>query len=262
MLFFIRIFACILWSFFVLKGPLSAALLTVNDCNKCHPAEVRGIFEDGERHRTAVTCLECHVEHPPKGTDAIPSCSKCHKSEKKPHFSLEIPCVSCHKNPHRPMVITFSESTENKPACLSCHPFQGEEMAQFPSAHAERDCSMCHLVHGTFETCNKCHAPHVEGMDYKTCLRCHKPHRPLDILWQNDIPSSYCAGCHSDKVELQKNNKNKHGGFICVFCHRMGHNSDLQPQCISCHGSSHDRSITKALPDCHTCHRDAHNLLI
>lgn len=236
--------------------------LTNDDCQKCHRPQSTAIFEDGEAHRSRVTCMGCHREHLPKGKDTIPLCSDCHKPAAKSHFSIEESCLACHRDPHRPLVIAFADTIANKPVCLSCHPYQGEEMQEFPSAHAQRDCSFCHPVHRSFQTCRTCHQPHVQGMEYNTCLRCHKPHKPMDIIWQSDIPSSYCSSCHPKQVELQKNNKNKHGGFICVFCHRFGHSRDLLPECITCHGPSHDRTINKAFAACLRCHRDPHDLLI
>jgi hypothetical protein len=99
-------------------------------------------------------------------------------------------------------------------------------------------------------------------MEYGTCLRCHQPHKPTDITWQSDIPSSYCAGCHPEQVEQQARNKNKHGAFICVFCHRFGHSTELMPECLTCHGMPHDKDFTAAFPDCLACHRNPHDMVL
>ncbi|MEW6218290.1 MAG: hypothetical protein AB1634_02000 [Thermodesulfobacteriota bacterium] len=245
----------------VLEAGAQPPVLTNADCKKCHPDQQKAIFEDGERHRTRVTCLDCHVEHPPRGTNAVPACSRCHQPAANKHFAARAECLTCHQDPHRPLLITFREDSDNKPACLSCHPYPGDAMQEFPSAHAEVDCSFCHPVHRTFKTCLKCHQAHVEGMDYGACLRCHQPHEPTHVAWSTDIPSTYCGGCHPEQLELQRTNKTKHGAFICVFCHRFGHGPDLLPECLTCHGNPHDKSIANPT-NCLSCHIDPHAMMM
>ena len=46
--------------------------LDVADCVKCHQDEPATIDSNGGMHKTAVTCLDCHQEHPPWGEDVIP----------------------------------------------------------------------------------------------------------------------------------------------------------------------------------------------
>ena len=41
--------------------------LDVADCVKCHVDAPASIASNGGKHQTAVTCLDCHGEHPPWG---------------------------------------------------------------------------------------------------------------------------------------------------------------------------------------------------
>ena len=66
--------------------------LEVTDCVKCHEDEPATIARNGGKHKTEVTCLDCHQEHPPWGENTIPKCSMCH--EGRSHFELEN-CLSC-----------------------------------------------------------------------------------------------------------------------------------------------------------------------
>lgn len=39
--------------------------LAEGDCIKCHPSNIREVNERGALHKTEVTCIDCHEEHPP-----------------------------------------------------------------------------------------------------------------------------------------------------------------------------------------------------
>ena len=71
------------------------AVLTSADCIKCHAKPPADIEAKGGKHKTEVTCQDCHVGHPPAVKKIIPECSMCHQD--KPHFKLK-DCLSCHKN--------------------------------------------------------------------------------------------------------------------------------------------------------------------
>ena len=65
------------------------AALQITDCAKCHPAFVQQVETVGSKHKTDVTCLDCHEgTHPPGITKGalIPKCAKCHTDQ--PHYKL------------------------------------------------------------------------------------------------------------------------------------------------------------------------------
>ena len=228
-----------------------------SDCIKCHQQEVRDVEANGAQHLTAVTCLDCHLEHPPGGSNAIPLCSQCHDPETKTHYKVEN-CVSCHY-PHYPLQIDIADGgTAINPVCLSCHNQQGEEMKSYPSLHSELACAECHPKHATYQECLACHEPHSTTMAYQDCLRCHKPHMPTLVKYDDDIPSDYCGSCHEKELGMLATNQTKHHDLLCVYCHKSQHK--LVPECVTCHGEPHGSSMHKKFPDCLACHVDAHAL--
>ena len=61
---------------FALQARAERVPLEVTDCVKCHQDEPATIASNGGKHKTEVTCLDCHVEHPPWGEDVIPQCQR------------------------------------------------------------------------------------------------------------------------------------------------------------------------------------------
>ena len=78
------------------------------DCLKCHAQEVQDVKNNGARHLTEVTCQDCHQEHPPSGSNAIPLCSQCHDPQVKNHYTVDN-CSNCH-NPHYPLLMDISSA--------------------------------------------------------------------------------------------------------------------------------------------------------
>lgn len=239
------------------KGAVEAAsaapALTNAQCVICHPQQAQTIGEHGGKHKTEVGCLDCHQEHPPQGTEAIPQCSMCHSGES--HFELE-QCSSCHADAHAPLNLMLEgEITE---ACLTCHPQQGDEVKAHPSAHTDLACNECHTAHGQIPTCMDCHEKHTEDMDFKACVSCHPAHMPLVITYSQDTPSRYCGACHEDALTLLGNSKSKHHDLSCVFCHKDKHKNT--PACTMCHAEPHSKSMMDKFPKCGQCHGIAHNL--
>lgn len=62
--------------------------LEADDCQICHNNIIAQVSEFGGKHRDAVTCIECHREHPPRGANAIPACSLCHEPVEKDHYRV------------------------------------------------------------------------------------------------------------------------------------------------------------------------------
>jgi len=92
--------------------------LEATDCVKCHKKEPAEIAANGGKHQTEITCLDCHVEHLPDGTDLIPLCSRCHGDSDSPHFQLPN-CLGCHTNPHMPIASLVLPDTAKSECGLS-----------------------------------------------------------------------------------------------------------------------------------------------
>jgi len=241
----------------------SPAVLQATDCVKCHTREPNDIKTHGGKHKTEVTCLDCHLEHLPSGVKRIPQCSMCHDPEDQTHFTLGTRkvCLGCHRNPHTPLDVTVDDTPFVSKGCKTCHPEKGVEFKKFPSKHSKKNCTFCHpRKHKQIKKCLQCHKPHAKFLVFKDCLRCHKPHSPLNIRYADDIPNKYCGACHTDIFKMLSKSKAKHGTFKCAFCHKNKH--PTVPNCRDCHGSPHDSSILKPFnSQCLKCHRNPHDLI-
>ena len=253
-----QIFVCslILLLSLALAASAEPTPLATEDCQKCHDEIVTTVSTRGALHSTMVTCLDCHIEHPPKGTEAIPECAMCHVPEEKAHYSIDN-CVTCHY-PHYPLEIDFAKINPVKPVCISCHEHEGTQLTEYPSKHTELDCKECHLQHGQFLVCMECHEPHTEDMSYQDCLACHKPHMPTVVRYPESIPSSFCSGCHTPETELLAKTTTLHRDLSCAYCHKSQHK--VIPKCTTCHGMPHASILHDKFPDCLKCHIDAHGL--
>lgn len=243
--------------FLLLTTAAFAASLQPDDCQKCHSQQIEEIKAKGGKHRDRVSCTDCHQEHPPKGANAIPECGMCHQTSGNPHFSSPN-CLSCHR-PHSPLEIDFTKATLVRPACMTCHPAQGEELYEYPSNHSVLDCKECHRQHGQYLSCLECHDPHIEGQSYADCRSCHRPHSPLKVAYQNNLQPAACVVCHEQPGALLAENKTKHGRFLCVYCHKFQHKQI--PACRTCHGEPHFSGLHEHFEACIECHVGPHNLV-
>ena len=225
-------------------------------CAPCHEGPTQDIKEDGGKHRTDLSCQDCHMAHPPAEKGVIPACSLCHPAEENAHFGVGN-CEECHQ-PHKPMKIDYSQVKDVKPACASCHGEVAQQLVDFPSKHSDLDCKACHLQHGTFQNCLECHEGHSKDMTYKDCLTCHQPHKPVQVTYGDKLPSKFCASCHDTEAANLQNFKTKHSALSCVYCHPGTHKS-IQT-CQVCHGEPHDADLHVKFPDCLKCHGDPHKL--
>ena len=228
--------------------------LEVTDCVKCHQDAPATIASNGGKHQTAVTCLDCHAEHPPWGENVIPQCSMCHEGTS--HFALEN-CLSCHSNPHEPLALNLAGDI--KEPCLTCHEGPGQDFVDYKSAHAEQSCTFCHNVHGRIPDCSECHEPHVADQVTSDCLGCHPAHHPLQINYAMTTPRAACVVCHEEVGAQLEQTVTKHQTFTCAFCHRGQHPN--VPQCQTCHGEPHSQVMHEKMPNCLDCHMDAHFLV-
>ena len=239
------------------KAAPKAAELLPSDCVKCHEKEPQDIDSNGGAHKTQVSCVDCHVGHPPKvqGKDIIPSCSNCHTDT--PHFKLQ-GCLGCHNNPHTPLVVTIPDGITDP--CLTCHTKQMAQLQQNVSKHTAVACSTCHRErHGLIPNCTDCHSPHTAGQVQKDCLTCHRAHMPKEVTYPKETPSSNCAGCHAAAYDKLKKSKAKHSKLECVTCHQDRHK--MIPKCQDCHGPTpHPAAMHQSFPRCGQCHGIAHDL--
>ncbi|WP_321532897.1 cytochrome c3 family protein [uncultured Desulfuromonas sp.] len=242
---------------FFATNALAQEALTDADCVKCHINAVKDVAAHGAAHAD-MGCRDCHLEHPPLGDRVIPECTLCHAPAETAHYTLDN-CVGCHY-PHHPLEIDFTALDNVKPACVSCHPAQGEEMAARPSLHSEQDCNACHNAHGLaegqYQNCLDCHEGHSESMTVSDCTLCHKPHSPKEVTY-NDLPSELCAACHEDIAAMLAKSTKKHHELTCSECHVDEHMT-ITP-CIDCHGKPHGIMHEK-YPTCVECHIDPHAL--
>lgn len=227
--------------------------LTDEQCVLCHSQQPATIATEGGLHESAVGCQDCHVEHPPTGTGAIPECSMCHAGSA--HYELE-DCSSCHSDAHAPLKLVLQgDITE---PCLTCHPQQGEETSQHPSVHADVACNFCHMEHRQIPSCLDCHGKHTEDMVFEDCKTCHPAHMPLNVTYPNEVPSHYCGSCHGEAYDVLAANTTMHHDLSCAFCHRNIHKN--VPPCFACHGQPHPEEMLQKFPDCGQCHGTAHDL--
>ncbi len=239
------------------------------DCIKCHATQPADLNRNGGKHKTKVGCRKCHLEHLPLGYLTIPQCSMCHDPAVREHFTVgeRKICLGCHRNPHTPLDVTIDNVPPNSIVCKTCHSEKGEEFAQFPSKHAEKNCTFCHpLKHKVINRCFTCHdkSDFHDGnagfMVFEDCLRCHKPHSPLNIYYADETPSKLCGTCHDEQFELLSDSKAKHGQFNCAFCHKTKH--PTVPNCRDCHEQPHSQALLSNFnEDCLKCHRNPHDLI-
>ncbi|MEW6570035.1 MAG: cytochrome c3 family protein [Nitrospirota bacterium] len=228
--------------------------LTNSDCIKCHSKVQETVESKGSKHKTAISCMDCHRGHPPMvpKEQIIPACNDCHSG--KPHYELA-ECASCH-DPHAPLEMKLAANITDP--CLTCHPGQGKEMKDNPSLHTNVACTMCHAAHKAIPECMTCHKPHSAEMVNKDCLTCHPAHQPLTITYGSDMPSKFCAPCHQNILDKLVLTKTKHSELECVFCHKEKHK--MIPTCETCHGSPHPPALTAQFKKCNDCHISAHTL--
>ncbi|MCF6290284.1 MAG: hypothetical protein L3J03_04735 [Desulfobacterales bacterium] len=235
-------------------GAAERPRLELADCIKCHQKESATIAGNESRHKTAVTCLDCHREHGPWGRDIIPPCTRCHQG--RSHFKLAN-CLNCHSDPHNPLELVLADVITAP--CLTCHQEQGKEFEEFPSRHSQQACTFCHEKHGQIPQCLQCHEPHTYGQTMADCLGCHPAHRPLRIFYKMSTPRRFCVACHPEPGKMLRKTKIKHRKFTCAYCHRGGHPS--RPGCWVCHGKPHAPKMHRDFPLCLDCHMDNHNVV-
>lgn len=234
--------------------------LTTIECARCHESVFDTIRDNGGKHRQE--CRFCHTTfHTYRpGSDwqqAVPKCGDCHGEIHGDSFKE---CLSCHGDPHAPISGLVNMDFLSK-SCADCHTIQSGEIAQYPSAHTELQCSDCHHSrHGYVPDCTECHTdPHTVFVDNSGCSSCHPAHRPAEIRYSDDTPSAACSGCHEDTVKRLMSTTKKHSNLQCAYCHSETHGNI--PDCQKCHGVPHSKTMLDLFDGCLDCHGDPHALV-
>lgn len=233
--------------------PVKQPTLSIDDCVKCHAAQPKDVAANGGKHKTEISCQDCHASHRPSSKNNIPQCNQCHSG--KPHYNLQ-GCLRCHTNPHTPKQIKLANNITDE--CLTCHTQQIVKLKQVKSKHTSLACSFCHNVHGKIPQCTQCHKPHSPQMTAADCKRCHQAHMPTAVTYPSDTPNAMCGSCHKKAFELHSQTDTKHKGVNCVTCHKDKHK--MVPACQSCHGSPHPARMLARFTKCGDCHNIAHDL--
>lgn len=247
------VLACVLCVSPAVLDAADKAGLTADDCVKCHAGPPADIAAAGGKHKSDVSCLDCHAGHRPASKNNIPKCSQCH--EGKPHYQLKA-CLECHKNPHKPLNIVFAAKITDP--CLSCHTEQDRQLKSHTSRHSALGCTTCHDVHRKIPECVKCHKPHSAEMAQADCRKCHKAHQPRNVAYAADVPNKDCGACHKAAFGLLAASATKHKSVACVRCHADKHKT--VPACEKCHAQKHPAAMMKKFPKCGACHSTAHDL--
>lgn len=234
--------------------------LTTLECARCHESTFNTIRDNGGQHRQE--CRVCHetFHNYRPGTDwqqAVPKCETCHGEIHGSNFKS---CLDCHGNPHAPIAGLVNMTSLGK-NCGNCHTPQAEEIQQYPSAHAELQCSDCHHSrHGKIPNCSECHADsHVKFADNNGCSGCHPAHKPTDIHYADETPSAACSGCHEEVSKRITITTKKHTNLQCAYCHSETHG--YIPDCRKCHGLPHSKAMLDKFDGCLVCHGDPHALM-
>jgi len=241
-------------SFLPASAQAGKSELSPSDCAKCHTSQPADIDSNGAKHKSAISCTDCHTGHRPESKNNIPVCSMCHQG--KPHFDQKARCLSCHTNPHTPLKITFGKPMTEP--CLTCHTSQIKQLKDFRSKHSLKNCTDCHDVHRKIPQCTQCHKPHSAQMTAADCSKCHKAHQPKNVAYASGIESQFCGACHKSQFALLTASKAKHNAQNCAACHQDKHK--MVPKCQDCHGDKHPAGIMARFPRCVTCHKNPHDL--
>ena len=248
------LFFCTLLLISTSASAIPTAVLSAEDCVKCHEIQPRDIESAGAAHKEQINCIDCHAGHRPVSPKNIPDCGQCHEGGE--HFALA-DCLRCHSNPHQPLNIVLTG--ELKAECLTCHTEQNDQLVAHPSKHSEFACNFCHAEkHGVIPNCTECHEPHTAEMVQDDCATCHVAHQPTQVTYPDTTSNKLCFACHETPFAELMATKTKHHDVLCVECHADKHKTI--PECSGCHGKPHPAGMHAKFPQCGNCHSTAHDL--
>ncbi|NVM20888.1 MAG: cytochrome C [Desulfobacterales bacterium] len=140
-------------------------------CDLCHKKQSNEIKEYPSKHKTDVSCTDCHAEK----HGNIPECSECHDESHSPDVALSVKeCMACHPV-HKPTQITYGKETLST-ICAGCHKKAYGLLQKKVTKHTRVKCAECHPAHKKIPACTVCHKkPHPRSMtvDLTKCGSCH-----------------------------------------------------------------------------------------
>lgn len=246
-------------------SPLHLPAITADICFNCHANPPKELKDFPSKH-SDLACTDCHTSH-----GLIPNCTNCHSQNGGEVFHMagaqaNATCLTCHAGPHKPMEISYSESTPQE-QCGSCHKNESHArvFATIRKANSKHNtevtCAGCHDTHGKIPSCFKCHDTegHRANLETPACLRCHtNPHDPMNITFNKEEPKAICGGCHTEVYDTLMKSQTRHTQQTCAFCHPK--HGEI-PQCQRCHGVPHGDEMVKQFGgNCGSCHGIAHDV--
>ncbi|MBI5362365.1 MAG: hypothetical protein HZA53_04240 [Planctomycetes bacterium] len=297
------------------RFPLVGAHTAV-DCQRCHPGATVGTFDrtstacedchaadlaratspDHAAQGWTGDCQRCHAPtswgvggfthtaYPLTGAHVATSCEQCHTSGG--FGDAPATCVGCHAD-------AYGATTEPPHAaagfamnCRACHSTSAWapttfDHSSFPltGAHAQADCSACHVggvYAGLPQSCVACHqadfagttAPdHVAASYPNTCEQCHNTVAWTRADFDHAGVTRNCAQCHLVDFNATSQPSHAASGFptTCQTCHTTTHwtpstfdhasfpltGAHTQAACASCHGGG----VYSGTPtQCSACH--------
>ncbi len=139
-------------------------------CGLCHSKEGKEIKKYPSKHKTDVSCTDCHAEK----HGYIPACSACHESHSPDAELATKDCMACHPV-HKPTRISYTEDAIST-ICAGCHGKAYELLQKKETKHTAIKCAECHPAHKEIPPCSRCHGePHPKRMmmDVTKCGDCH-----------------------------------------------------------------------------------------
>lgn len=262
------------------------AQLLPTDCYSCHQKDYGGAATPNHQLNSFPhDCTGCHSENawkpstfnhsgtsfPLTGAHLTTDCLFCHKGGV--FKNLTSTCFGCHQanftNAANPNHIAGGFSQE----CAACHSTSSWRPALFDhnktsfkltGAHAQTQCSRCHVNNrfaGTPTDCYACHQPdynaasnpnHVSARYPVTCAGCHST-----VSWQ---PATFD---HTPYFPINAGSKHSPGRWtFCSDCH-VNQSNPSTFECINCHAhrkSSMDsehrevRGYVYESAACYKCH--------
>ena len=264
------------------------------DCQNCHT--VQG-------WKVAVSAVRLHSNRfPLLGAHGAAACEDCHKGAASGVFTgLSTQCASCHLKDYQ-TAQPLNHAAANLPVtCDTCHGMDRWQGARFDhtqftsfalsGAHAQLECSACHVggrFQGTPSDCFGCHVSdftrvqdpnHAAAGFSHDCAQCH-----TSATWENatfdhnKLTPFALTGAHASVQCAQCHVNGRFAGtpMDCAGCHLADFNKTTNPNhvqggfsttCETCHNTSNwqgakfDHTTTRfpltgahASVDCAQCH--------
>ncbi len=236
---------------------------TPRECVGCHQDDYDNSPEPGH-DAFPTSCESCHsTEHwapalstldhpwPLEGAHAQATCLSCHVGEPPVYAGTPTACVGCHQADYDGS--PFPGHASFPTTCQDCHTNDSWVPALFDhswpleGAHAQTDCSSCHVgsppvYEGTGTLCVDCHRSDYDGSPYPghdtfafTCQDCHSTN-----AWTPAV-----GGAHPENAFPIQNGAHSRYRNDCASCHNSALGSPVAGEnadCVGCHDGEHTRA--------------------